>query len=629
MTKRYSMKWNEWVRSGDYYAKFSQFMTTMGANHFRFMKSPYISVEYHYLSIKVVPLKSIQLYYCPAGLRICLILSPKFVGIVLGSANKYFNKVDNHPVLGSISTYLGDNRYERYSTNVTITIDKDFIRNFPAFLDDNPEINEQITEKLKTEIKNIITYTKTQRRGLRHIIPVEHEHTIKEKLNPKYENSQELVEYLYNLRGTVDRNHYLIFHKLLAEGRNPNASIKRPGTVKNDFNCLRLIMVTITGEYLIAFLKLAIIYGADPFALNPFDRASAIEYALVKNNTMVLNLFTMLTMQSKKELKNPPKLLTADTHATKKFVVSVFRFPQLEIFVKFKCSMDLTAEEVSGLKSIFDKRLKNDKARDSIFLPVENRFVEIITNAGGEIVGCVVHHIGTNNGALWCNIDLVIIDDNYGKYGLTQAIIYRFPFALQLLFPTTMIWCAFISGNPAVFGQIQQELSVPLYQSEGQVEEVASILEKLFGYKIKLHHKDISQCYVEEEDPVVTIAAHKRNLLGALEEIFEGYKLNDDAATTSELAKRNVMMALPVSSNFLKTLQELLARLGLNFFHTVFDFKTKLISSGMFAAPQSNIPPRFYKAAFIFWLSTLIAADPETINELAENPEHKTTRARY
>jgi hypothetical protein len=90
-----------------------------------------------------------------------------------------------------------------------------------------------------------------------------------------------------------------------------------------------------------------------------------------------------------------------------------------------------------------------------------------------------------------------------------------------------------------------------------------------------------------------------------------------------EIKIRDVLVALPVSIEFMKTLQNILAGKGLNFFCHVYELAKQLTSSRLFDTKYDVSVQRFSLGKHLFWQGVRVEAKPKVHRELASTPVHK------
>lgn len=606
-------RWNAWTRTGDFYTAYVWWLKNVDADDDYSQQFKCISVKFNYFNLNVVPIKSITIELRD-HLFIVFNVSPFNIDGLFLTATKLFRNVRKVNSDGSITHYLG--AQEDYGTSIRIQIDNDFLRNFAVLLNIHQDMKSQLSIELLKEIKNIIAYVDAPGLSLKHLVPLDTGGE-EDALNPALSDSRQLIRFIKHLRKRpVSQTQVKMLHGLLSRGENPNQCDK-------GLTSLRLIITYSYNynEYVIQLCKLMLAYGVRPEQPSPADTVSAVEYAFATGRFHVLKFFIDIASKPVQPPSAASLLFTADTHAADHKVISSFRFPKGELYTTLKRMEDLTVAERIELDNLYKKRLAGDST--VTFSVGENKFIDIIRHESGKIVGAVIHIIRFDSRNLWCNIDLELFDDAYQNYGIMPAITYRFPFSLQLLFPDLTIWIVFFSAHYASFKRVQNELAIPKYQLEGQVEEITDVLFKLFGYKLKLHHADASECYIIEEHPTVVCGEHRSGMPGLMEELYHQYRGDNGSIPVDEIKKRDVLVALPVAIEFMKTLQNMLAAKGLNFICNVYELAKQLTSSGLFDTKYDVSTQSFSLGKHLFWQGVRVKAKPEVHRELASTPVHK------
>lgn len=610
-------RWNVWTRTaGNFYSDYIRFYETIGASYFQHQEFRSIEVTYTYASLEFVPIRSITIDL-REDLYIVLYITTFFRDNFLQSAKRFFHAEINNAD-GSISHYRGPG--EGYGTSIRIKVNNNFFQKFKDFLNLHPEVKLQISNDIMMEIHNIIQFLKTKNRSFRHKIPFDS--TVKDLLNPAMENSQDLVDFVYTLQnGQVNSAQKKEFHRLLALGTDPNQQGR-------GMTLMRLIITFCHKDFVIDLCKLIVAYGGRPDYPSEVDKISAIEYAFAAARFNIVDFFISSATKPIKQPHHSMRLLTADVHATPKQVLSVFRFPQGELYATLKHAEHITIDETSGLKKLSLKESRGESCLKTIFSPEQGKYVVIIRDLSGEIVGTVVYIVRTNV----CNIDFGLFDRNCSNFGIMQAIIYQFPFSLQCLFPNTVFWIKF-SGRYPAFKEVEQLLGIPKYQYPGQIEAFAETDRELFGDDFTLHHADVTECYITENEPIEIINERQSNEPTIMEELFLQYIGEKENVSREELKKRYIYFRTPLSAEFLFWLQRFLATRNLNFYQCVTDLENEIRCSDFLAVSLSNddVPKQFYKATYLFWENDKkVPVDQKEIDECTRAPNQlRNTRSRY
>lgn len=613
-------KWDIWTRKWDFYSHYFQWEREVDPNDSDRQQFKCIGVKFKYSNLKFAPVNCVRIELRDY-LFIIINVSPFKIDGFFSSAEKLFANVRKVMIDGRIKQYLGPG--ESYGTSIRIQIEHDFLEQFAVLLDNHPDIKSLLSGELIKEIENIIAFVANPSSNFKHIIPLNNlgnELILDDdKSNPELNDSMELINYIDNLRkNPVDTDIQIKkLHGLLAKGENPNKC-------HNGVTSLRLLITHSYNykQFLIQLCKLMVTYGARAELPSPTDKVSAVEYAFAIGNFQVVDFFIALATKPVQPPSAASLLYTADTHGARHKVISTFRFPKGELYTTLKRMDDLTNEDKDELINLYRKRRLTGDALLT-FSAGKNKFIDIIRNEGGKIVGFVIHILRFDKDILWCNVDLELFDCDYSNYGIMPGITYRFPFSLQLLYPKLTVWIVFFSAHWCSFNRIKDELAVPMYISDPVVEKLLDALLKLYAYKFILHYNAPQEFYIIEEHPTVVQGEHRSAIPGLKEELYHQYR-GDNGTIPPELIKqRDVLVALPSTINFMKTLHNMLAFKGMNFLCNVYELAKQLTVSGLFEASEPVAEQRFVEGRYIFWQGIKVPAKAEVHRELASMPVHK------
>jgi hypothetical protein len=538
-----------------------------------------------------------------------LTLSPIFKKEMIALARKYFNVSET----GSNESF------------VRIVIQGNFLESLQKFFSCRSDLCAQYTHELKFEmcaINNYINNPNSNRRH-HHILPEAVRKIETSYSDPKKKDSRALAKYL-DLHSN-DENVFQNVHRFLADGYDPNS--------ENDtgISCLLFLVIhyarKVTPSYFNT-LKILIIYGASLEKPAWFDQISAYETAYRENCGATIKFFDSIKSQPGKVIKPVPQLLASDVYPAHEKIISAFHFPGGAIYSRLKRISDVSSEEREALGEVFLQGFEEKLNHAAMFNNDANKYIDIIHHENGKIIGLVVYIVRYTKDKIWVNIDLEIFDQRYQNYGMMPAITYRFPFALQQLHKDKTVWIVFFGAHYASFRRIEGQRALPLVQPQGFVEEVDEVLRQEFGYKFKLYHKDSLECYVEENEPSRVRGEHQSQVPGLLEWLYQVLRNNDGNLPGYIVKQRQVLVALPVSYEFLKHLHGMLLTRGSNFYRLVNILADNFKLSGLLDLP---VKTRIYnKAAPLIFSGEISPESPESHQTLVEHPPFKTyNRARY
>lgn len=584
-------RWNIWLRDGDFYIADN--------NPERFFSR---NVTYTYITSSVLPVKTI---------KVCV---SDHLYVVLG-VSPFFNSEIYHLAKSTFTTVDGIG--EEYLRFVEIRVDDLFMRQLDVFIRQRADVKAQFTPEIITEIRNILAFMANPDPAIRHFIP-ENSESLYSHLNPRRRTTMDLIGMIAVMEnGVVAPESMRQVHKILASGDDPN---------KRDLRgmCpIRLVMQYSHPDYQLQLIQLIYVYGGLFDCPDPRDDLAPIEAAYVMGKPHLVNFFISTVTKPEKPVDPSTQLLTVDTLSAHNKILSSFRFPKGELYSTLKEISGLSMEEREGLYRLYRQRFEGDDAFGISFSSSEHKLVDIIRNEGGTIVGAVIYVIRFVRNEVWCNIDLELFDDACPNHGIMPAITYRLPFSLQALYPDKIIWIVFLGAHFSSFNRVKEELAVPRFREQGQVEEIAEILKSEFGYRLKLHHTEGAECYVVEEHPAVVKGMHQSRVPDLLEELYLRYRGMSQSVPPEELKKRDVLVALPVSFDFLKTVHNISARKGLNFYRLVCDLGNRMHECMRMAGSQSVAMPRFFNAAAIFWLRQKVQVNDYHYLQLVNYPVYK------
>ena len=588
-----------WHRSGDFY----------NVCHHTQRWTRDVSFIYH--TGTTVPVKSVYVQFGPylaIRLKVLLFDYPVLSRLI----RQFFPDADNE----GFSSYRGGCSISIYCYRQKDgKMDMDFLARFKQFIDKNALLKTQFTEDILDEIESIINFINTNSHSAGHNIMTNPELLSLHHYSP-LRRGQRLVQYVNALTDKkipVTSNDIKAIHYYLARGESASQCNSAGHSV------LTLLCVLDETETLYSALKLLLNYGANFKEADPFNGLLPLEVAASSRQAGIVNFFISTEIKVIPPIPESLKLFTADTFAGWQKVFSIFRFPQGELHTTLKLMQDLTADEREGVYQLYRRLLDGEEGIEATFSPRENKFINLVRRENGQIVGFVIYVLKFSGKNLWCNVDLELYDD-CPNYGIMPAITYSFPFSLQQLFPHLIIWVIFLGIHYASFRRIENQLAFPKYQLEGQIAEIADALLKQFGYQLQIHHEGVSISYATEIKPITVKREHQQQLPDLKEELYHAYRDNNGTVPASEIKKRGVIVAIPMSFEFFAYLHQMLARRGLNFYHTAAALSTNLPKSGLFPADNMLPEPQYYAAGPLFWQRNQVPVTRQFHNQLALNP---------
>ncbi len=478
-------------------------------------------------------------------------------------------------------------------------MDPRFLQQLFALKNAHASIKAQFTDDIIQELNNIIRFLDTNDVTISHVI-INNKDNQNSHLNPALKNSTEIITYLESTDKHKDSLEVRKkIHTQLTKGANPNQ--------RDIFGlCILSFMITRMHEAeLIGNIKLLLAYGAS-YKLRDGTGHSALEWARISKKLSAFNLFAALETQIQREISSRIKLVAANILAGHRRVFSSYRFtqPEIEIYSTFKCSHDISNEDREGLSQLYSKWFDGEAALAATFAPKDNKYIEILRDISGKVIGFVTYVLKKTDDILWCNVDLALMDEPYVQFGIMQAIIFRFPFSLQKIFPKLIIWVVFIGMHFNAFNTVAKNLknlAWPLYQPDGQIDKISDALLNKFSYQLKIHYEPPDICYVVEKHPVIVKKAHASKVPSLKEELYQAFRDNHGDQNPEEIKKRGVITAAIISVELFENFFTIFANLGWNFGCEVLQFTDKLGKSDFFPAPVANAQLSLFRAAPLIW----------------------------
>lgn len=576
---------------------------------------------YYYLTERILPLKSIIIYRTSSknfthNLFLLLIVSPLYKSEIIQSAMEIFGEVE-------------DVSYKK----IRIKIHPDnFKKKFKALVNTNKLMKEQTDAYIYKQIKRILSFIKKRKKP--QIFFNQDEFNFKidrsKTLIPLQENQTQskLVTYYYN-EMEDEKTRLLKTHQYLAAGENPNgwygilgntvlnvAIALAPNKVADGSNKEEM-------EYFYKQIKLIIAYGGKWNFIAPGKGLAPVEYAFKYNNWAVLEIFGNATHYPRRQILTCDRLITIDTVAAANQIITNFRFPKADIFSIFKNWNKVKDEEIHHIKKLYRQRFIGEEALASILEPEEGKYTELVYSTVGNFIGAIIFIVRFTHNTIYVYVDIAMKDIQYQDFGVIRALTYRFACGLQLLHPDKIIWLVFLSGHYIPFSGIEKLFAIPMYQTGQMVEEHFEQFKKLYGYKIVLHHSNVSECYVVEEPPVIVNGEHQSKIPSLLEELYQRYRGADDKIPINELKKRLVFVVVPIAMQIVKELQSRLYPTGINFLRCVVDMKNALLSNQLVEPSNIGQKGRFMDAAALLFHKIRIPAPIEEHAQLMYDPEHR------
>ncbi len=566
-------------------------------------------VTFYYESDTIALIKSVCIYQARDDHKYYMILtlSPVRKKITLALAKEFFHVVE-----------VGTNtRFAR------ILIQQDnFLENLQKFFNSRPGLSEQYTKELKHEMREIADFMQNPTHCKQHIIPNAVKETYLPFSDPKKEDSKALANYLDMQRN--DKDLFANTHKFLADGYDPNSENG------SGMSCLLMLVMHYANNTTPAYfntLKILVIYGAIIYKPAWYDQQSPYEQAHHTKCVATLKFFDTVLSQPRKEVTPVPQLLAVDVLAAHEKIVCAYHFPEGAIYTRLKRISAVSNEEKAALEEVFQQGFEEKLNHRVMFNDDANKYIQIIQHENGNIIGMVIYIVRYKQDKVWVNIDIEIFDKRYQNYGLMPTITYGFPLALQQLHKDKTVWIVFFGAHYASFRRIEGQRALPLVQPQGFAEEVDEVLRDDFGYEFKLHHENSLQFYVEENKPKRVRGEHQSQVPGLMEWLYQVLRTNDGSLPAHIVKQRHVLVALPVSFEFLKHLHGILLTRGSNFYSLVSILADNFKVSGLFDLP---VKTRLYnKAAPLIFSREVIVEEESSHQQLAAHPQFKTTRARY
>lgn len=271
---------------------------------------------------------------------------------------------------------------------------------------------------------------------------------------------------------------------------------------------------------LIAFL---LKYRADPIKrLADTWEYSAYDYVRYQRNAVLIELFKSIL-----NYMESPLSLVVDRIKTE------VKNNELETLIDWKRNRDqpqpvvdstvttlkqtVTGQELDAIITFSRQAfsLKNDASGNLLISTVlsyvygENSFKEIIRNKQREIIGFTIYKLifreQTNEIFWYCSLAYIKSEANpeQKKPGLIQFLNWRHAFALQVIYPGSVVRMASLYIHPNTYKFLHTPITFyqhfPMYQSAHMMDEIHGLLHLIEpGLETRLHQEGIT-CYVTDD----------------------------------------------------------------------------------------------------------------------------------